>query len=70
MKYYFSIYLTSAEFLPYYQGRVQAIVVRTERGERIQFPAMHLRPYLTAAGIRGRFCMETRDNKFLSLHSC
>lgn len=67
MKYYFSISITTEEFLPYYQGSVQNVVVTTTQGLKVQFPAMHLRKYLTANGIRGNFCLETENNKFLSL---
>ncbi|GLX76768.1 hypothetical protein tinsulaeT_01080 [Thalassotalea insulae] len=67
MKYYFAINMTSQEFFPYYQGKIQAIVVTSTTGKRIQFPAMHLRKFLTASGVRGYFCLETENNKFKSL---
>jgi len=67
MKYYFSLNITTNEFLPYYQGTIQNVVVTTTKGIKVQFPAMHLRKYLTAAGIQGFFCLETQQNKFLSL---
>jgi hypothetical protein len=67
MKYYFSIKMTSAEFYPYYQGKIQVMVVTTTAGVRVQFPAMHMRKYLLSSGISGYFCMETINNKFLSL---
>jgi hypothetical protein len=67
MKYYFGINMTSQEFLPYYQGRIKAIIVTSNSGVRVEFPAMHLRNYLTASGIRGKFCLQTQNNKFLSL---
>jgi len=43
------------------------MVVTTSTGLRVQFPAMHMRKYLLSSGISGYFCMETRNNKFLSL---
>ncbi|WDD96990.1 DUF2835 domain-containing protein [Thalassomonas actiniarum] len=67
MKYYFSINMTSEEFLPYYQGQIHSLIVTSTQGQRIQFPAMHIRKYLTRSGVRGYFCMETKNNKFLSL---
>lgn len=67
MTYYFSLNITSQDYLPYYQGRVQSVVVMTEQGVKIEFPAMHLRNHLTASGIKGRFCLQTQNNKFLSL---
>jgi len=66
-KYYFNLHLTYHEFLPYYEGQVHAIVVRTTDGIRIQFPASHIRKYVTSTGIRGYFCMNTENNKFLSI---
>jgi len=59
--------MTSAEFYPYYEGKIQQLVVTTTSGIRVQFPAMHMRKYLLAKGINGYFCMETKNNKFLSL---
>lgn len=59
--------MTSAEFYPYYQGKIHSIVVTANSGVRVQFPAMHMREYLLSSGISGYFCMETRNNKFLSL---
>jgi len=59
--------MSSADFLPYYQGKIQAMVVTCSQGVRVQFPAMHMRKYLTSAGIKGFFCLETKNNKFKSL---
>jgi hypothetical protein len=67
MKYYFSINITTTEFLPYYQGTIQNVVVTTTQGIKVQFPALHLRNYLTTSGIKGNFCLETQQNKFVSL---
>ncbi len=67
MKYYFSMKITTNEFLPYYQGTIQNVVVTTNQGVKVQFPAMHLRKYLTVNGIQGDFCLQTHQNKFLSL---
>jgi len=60
--------MSNSEYLPYYKGQLHSIVVTSTTGVRVQFPAMHLRKYLTSAGIDGFFCMETKNNKFLSLH--
>ncbi|OUR62295.1 hypothetical protein A9Q74_05480 [Colwellia sp. 39_35_sub15_T18] len=67
MKYYFSLKMTTKEFLPYYQGKAQTIVVTSNQGLRLQFPAMHIRSYLKSDGINGYFCLHTENNKFLSL---
>ncbi|MGV2873522.1 DUF2835 domain-containing protein [Colwellia sp. E150_009] len=67
MKYYFSLNISANEFLPYYRGEILSIVVTTNLGTRVKFPAMHLRKHLTNGGIYGHFCLETQNNKFLSL---
>jgi hypothetical protein len=59
--------MTAKEFLPYYQGKTQSVIATTTQGVRVQFPAMHLRKYLTSTGIDGYFCLETKNTKFLSL---
>ncbi|QBG34698.1 DUF2835 family protein [Litorilituus sediminis] len=67
MKYFFSIRMSIDEFMPYYEGRASTIIVITDQGLKVQFPAMHLRKYITRQGIIGNFCLETHNNKFLSL---
>jgi len=59
--------MSPLEFMPYYQGKVLAMVVTSSQGIRVQFPAMHVRKYLTSVGIKGNFCLETQNNKFTSL---
>jgi len=56
-----------SEFLPYYQGQVTGIVVTSTQGLRVQFPAMHLRKFVTPNGVQGYFRLETKNNKFFSL---
>ena len=67
MKYYFNINMTYDDFLPYYQGIINVVVVRSTEGQRIRFPAMHIKQYLMSTGIKGHFCMYTENNKFVSL---
>jgi hypothetical protein len=55
------------EFLPYYQGKIQSVIVVSTQGQRIQFPAAHIRKYVMPYGISGYFCMNTENTKFLSL---
>ena len=67
MQYFFSIHMSAKQFKPYYEGKIQAIIVTCSAGKRIQFPAMHLRKYIQSSGINGYFCLETKNNKFVSL---
>ncbi|MCP3175806.1 MAG: DUF2835 domain-containing protein [Desulfuromonadales bacterium] len=53
----FSLHIDRQQFLRYYQGQVQQILVTTEEGPRVQFPAAHLRPFLSERGIQGRFAL-------------
>lgn len=66
-KYHFHLFLSSQEFLPYYQGHVTDIQVITTQGIKVQFPAMHMRPFITSMGIKGYFCLTTENNRFKSL---
>jgi hypothetical protein len=66
-QYFFLLDMAYPQFLPYYQGQISAIVVTTTKGVRVQFPATHLRKFITPSGIKGYFRLETKNNKFFSL---
>ncbi|MBO9491391.1 DUF2835 domain-containing protein [Endozoicomonas sp. G2_1] len=66
-KYYFQLALPYQECLAYYHGQVKAVMVTSSTGQRVQFPASHIRPYMTRVGVYGSFCLYTENNKFLSL---
>jgi len=51
----FSLSISSESYLKYYQGTVNAVIVRAEDGRKIQFPAEALRPFIKPNGIKGRF---------------
>lgn len=55
----FSLDISSEAYLNYYQGRARTVIVQAEDGRRVQFPADALRPYVTRAGIQGRFELVT-----------
>lgn len=64
----FGLSLTYEECLPYYTGDMQAVIVRSECGKRVQIPAIHLRGFIDTLGIRGRFRLTLdNDNKFQQL---
>ena len=67
-QYRFRIQISQQEFLRHYQGAANAVVVQSECGRRLQFPASRLRPFLTHTGISGRFLLTVdADNRFLDL---
>lgn len=54
--------------MAYYQGHYSAIQVIATNGQSIQFPAEHIRAYVTSNGVKGWFQLETTlQNKFVSL---
>ncbi len=67
-KYYFRLQISQQQYLQYYQGTANAVQVISESGQKIQFPAIRLRSFLTHQGIHGRFCL-TLDgqNRFINL---
>ncbi|WP_224745901.1 DUF2835 family protein [Neiella litorisoli] len=51
-----------------YNGAAQRVVVREKGGKTISLAAVHFKPFLTHAGIRGWFLLKTAaDGKFISL---
>lgn len=64
----FSIHIPTSELLRYYQGHASQVLVIAEDGRRIRFPIHHLRPFVEADGISGRFEMQLdRDNRCQTL---
>ena len=64
----FFLNISSQRYLSYYQGVARKVVVNARDGRRIQFPAEHLRPFVTHDGIHGEFAMQfDEQNKFLGL---
>jgi hypothetical protein len=61
----FQLHITAEEFLRYYRGTAQAVIVRSDDGRRIQLPARNFRPFLTESGISGRFRIRLDDNNRL-----
>ena len=54
--------------LSYYEGAAQAVVVKSEDGRSIQFPANILRPFVTNNGVHGIFEIEfDENNKFIAI---
>lgn len=64
----FILDMTREEALNYYQGHIRFIVVTAKNGQRIQFPAENLRPFIEQDGIHGYFSLQfDDDNKLLEL---
>jgi hypothetical protein len=68
MIYRFRLNISSDDYLRFYQSQSRFVQTRTEEGQRIKFPAEHLRPYITHSGINGLFELESTDQgKFIAL---
>lgn len=67
-EYFFSMYLDYDQCLDFYNGNAKFIQVVEDSGKRIRFPAIHVRKFVSAIGIRGRFrlCLNAQ-NAFISL---
>lgn len=64
----FKLNVNREEAMRYYRGEASTVIVRTDDGKALQFPASHVRRFITQHGIHGRFRIAfDRDNKLLSL---
>lgn len=64
----FHIHIPSDEFLRVYQGSAKHVVVQSENGQRVQFPAQVLRAFLTHAGVHGYFALQyDQNNKYIGI---
>lgn len=52
----------------YYRGEALAVRVVAETGQSVQFPALHIRRFITQQGIKGRFQISfDANNKLKSI---
>jgi hypothetical protein len=64
----FYLNLSPERYLRYYQGAASAVSVVGVDGRRLQFPAEHLRPFVTHQGVQGEFVLQfDEQHKFLGL---
>jgi uncharacterized protein YqjF (DUF2071 family) len=45
-----------------YRGEAQSVVAKDTQGRRVQFPALALRKFVTAEGVRGTFLIRVDAN--------
>ena len=64
----FQIQISAEDYLSYYSGHAKSISTLSDDGRRIEFPAEHLRDFVTAEGISGYFelCFN-EDNRFKAI---
>lgn len=67
-EYRFRLRISRDEMLRYYGGQAAAVQARSEDGRQVRFPANVLRPFITAAGVDGRFLLRVdAHNRVLGL---
>lgn len=64
----FYLNLSVERYLSYYQGAARVVSVRSVDGQRVEFPAEHLRRFVTHDGVQGEFVLRfDSNNKFIGL---
>ena len=67
-RYRFAISVSTEEWLSFYEGAIQNIIVRTFHGLRISIPARNFLPFVTYSGIQGTFDITFNDqNRIVQL---
>lgn len=56
-EYRFHLAISAEQYLAYYEGVARAVVVTLASGQRLQFPAESLRPFVSREGVYGEFVM-------------
>ena len=65
-RYVVDLSIPSNQLLRYYRGAASAVVAYDQYGRRVRFPASALRPFVTAAGVHGRFVLQVDEHNRLS----
>ena len=64
----FQLAINAEDYLAYYAGAARSVSVTADDGRRIEFPAEHLRPFVSHDGVRGYFEIEfDQDLRFRAL---
>lgn len=65
----FYLSISAKKYLDYYRGTVKQVVVRSNNGALVQFPASLLTKFVTKSGISGHFVLScAANNKGAKLH--
>jgi len=64
-EYRFRLAISAQKYLAYYEGAVHAVVITLANGQRLQFPAESLRPFVTHDGVHGEFVLRVDANNKL-----
>ena len=65
----FTLRLSADEYIKYYQGAARSVVVTSDDGRSLKFPASELQKFVMHDGIHGRFVIVfDDDNKLLGIN--
>jgi hypothetical protein len=64
-RYEVDLNIPTAELLRYYRGAASVVVTADRYGRSIRFPASALRPFVSSAGVHGRFLLCVDDHNRL-----
>jgi len=53
--FYFNLSISATDYLRYYQGAANTVIVHTHNGLKLSLPAASLRQFVTHSGIVGQF---------------
>ena len=56
-EYRFRLAIPAEKYLAFYAGAARQVVVTLANGQRLQFPAEHLRSFVSHDGVHGEFVM-------------
>jgi hypothetical protein len=59
---HFQLNINREQALRYYQGTASAVIVTTTTGQKLRFPAEHIRSFIDQNGISGLFRIEFDNN--------
>jgi hypothetical protein len=69
MELQFSLNISREQALRYYQGSARTVIVTAVTGQKLQFPAEHIRSFIDQNGIQGEFRIQfDKDNKLIGLN--
>lgn len=58
----FALSISAQQYVQYYRGTVRQVLAQTTTGATVQFPAGLLAPFVTSAGVRGRFVLTCEES--------
>ena len=64
-EYRFHLAIPADDYLAYYEGAAQHVLVTLVNGQRLQFPAESLRPFVSHDGVHGEFVLRVDTNNKL-----